>query len=86
VKVRFTAEIIDDNGNVIGARACEEDGIPSAEDFDLSTREGFLQDFDALEKTVLKARNQIGENITEEVLNAVSKKNGINPKMIEWRK
>ncbi len=86
MKVRFTAEIIDDNGNVIGTRVCEEDGIPSAEDFDLSTREGFLRDFDALEKTVLKARNQIGENIAEEILNVASKKNGVNPKMKEWRR
>ncbi len=74
MKVRFTAEIIDDNGNVIGTCACGEEGIPSAEVFDLSTREGFLRDFDALEKTVLKARNQIGEKIAKEVLNIASKK------------
>ena len=75
MKVRFTAEIIDDDGNVVGKRTSEEGGIPSMQDFDLSTKEGFLRDFDALEKSVLKARNQIGEEITEEILDATSKKN-----------
>lgn len=55
MKVRFTAEIIDDDGNVIG-------------------KEGFLRDFDKLEKAVLKARNQIGKDIVEETLDNTSKK------------
>lgn len=75
MKVKFTAEIIDDNGNVVGKRTSEEGGIPSLEDFDLSTKEGFLRDFDALEKAVMAARNQIGEEITEEALGSASKKN-----------
>lgn len=75
MKVRFTAEIIDDDGNVVGKRTSEEGGIPSMQDFDLSTKEGFLRDFDALEKSVLKARNQIGEEITEEILDGTLKKN-----------
>ena len=41
MKVKFTAEIIDDNGNVVGKRTSEEEGIPSMEEFDLSTRDGF---------------------------------------------
>ena len=44
------------------------------EDFDLSTREGFLRDFDLLEKAVLKARNQIGADITDEILDGTLKK------------
>ncbi len=79
MKVRFIAEVIDDNGNVIGTRACEENGIPSLDGFDLSTREGFLKDFDTLEKTVLKARNQIGADVTNEILDIASKKNGRDP-------
>lgn len=74
MKVKFTAEIIDDNGNVIGKRTSEEEGIPSMEDFDLSTREGFLRDFDLLEKTVLRARNQIGADIADELLGGSLKK------------
>ncbi len=75
MKVKFTAEIIDDNGNTIGTRASEADGIPSPEQFDLSTREGFLRDFDAMEKAILKARNQIDGDIAEEILTDASKKN-----------
>lgn len=41
MKVRFTAEIIDDNGNMVGKHTSEEDGIPSMEEFDLFTRTGF---------------------------------------------
>lgn len=76
MKVRFTAEIIDDKGNVIGSRVSEEGGIPSPDEFDLSTKEGFLRDFDSLEKAILKARNQIGGDIAQAALDAASKKNG----------
>ena len=78
MKVKFTAEIIDDNGNVVGRRTSEGGGIPSLEDFDLSTKEGFLRDFDALEKAVLAARNQIGEEATNELLGCASKKNSVS--------
>lgn len=44
------------------------------EEFDLSTRDGFLRDFDLLEKAVLKARNQIGADITDELLDGTLKK------------
>lgn len=44
------------------------------EEFDLSTRDGFLRDFDLLEKAVLKARNQIGADITDELLDSTLKK------------
>lgn len=74
MKVRFTAEIIDDEGNVIENRIREANGIPSPETFDLSTEEGFLRDFDSLEHAILTARNQIGKDITEGVLSVASAK------------
>lgn len=74
MKVKFTAKIIDANGNVVGKRISEEDGIPFMEKFDLSTKEGFLRDFDLLEKAVLKARNQAGEDIIDEILDGTLKK------------
>ncbi len=74
MKVKFTAEIIDDDGNVVGKRTSEEGGIPSMETFDISTREGFLRDFDLLEKAVLKARNQIGADAADEILKGTLKK------------
>lgn len=74
MKVRFTAEIIDDEGNVVENRIRETNGIPSPETFDLSTEEGFLRDFDSLEQAILTARNQIGKDITEGVLSVASAK------------
>ncbi len=50
MKVKYTAEIVDDSGKVIGIRTSEASGIPSLDSFDLSTREGFLRDFDTMEK------------------------------------
>ncbi len=43
------------------------------ETFDISTREGFLRDFDLLEKAVLKARNQIGADAADEILKGTLK-------------
>ena len=74
MKVRFTAEIIDDEGNIVENRIREANGIPSPETFDLSTEEGFLRDFDSLEQAILTARNQIGKDITEGVLSVASAK------------
>ncbi len=59
MKVKYTAEIVDDSGKVIGIRTSEAGGIPSLDSFDLSTREGFLRDFDVMEKAILKARSQL---------------------------
>lgn len=75
MKVKFTAEIIDDDGNTIGTRTSEAGGIPSLEQFDLCTKEGFLRDFDAMEKAILKARDQIDGEVAEEILTNASKKN-----------
>lgn len=47
------------------------------ETFDLSTKEGFLRDFDLLEKAVLKARNQIGAEAADEILKGALKKRQI---------
>lgn len=75
-KVRFTAEIESPDGSVV-KKTVEVDSsdIPTMEDFDLSTKEGFLRDFDAFEKAVLKARNQAGEEIASAFLDEVGKKN-----------
>ncbi len=74
MKVKYTAEIVDDSGKVIGTRTSEASGIPSLESFDLSTREGFLRDFDAMEKAILKARTQLDEDVAEEILSSTAKK------------
>ncbi len=74
MKVKYTAEIVDDSGKVIGIRTSEASGIPSLDSFDLSTREGFLRDFDAMEKAILKARTQLDEDVAEEILSSTAKK------------
>ncbi len=74
MKVKYTAEIVDDSGKVIGIRSSEADGIPSLYRFDLSTREGFLRDFDAMEKAILQARTQLDEGVAEEILSCIAKK------------
>ncbi len=74
MKIRFTAEIIDDDENIIERHTGEEDGIPSLENIDISTKEGFLRDFDIIEKAILNARNKVGEGITDGIYEAVSKK------------
>ncbi len=77
MKVKYMAEIVDDSGKVIGTRTSEASGIPSMDSFDLSTREGFLRDFDAMEKAILKARTQLDEDVAEEILSSTAKKAGI---------
>lgn len=73
--VEFSARITMPNGQIIKKTVSSTGDFPSPEDFDLSTRDGFLADFDALEKAVLEARNKIGEEISGEFLEHASKKN-----------
>ncbi len=73
--VEFSARITLPDGEVIEKTVSTTGDFPSPEDFDLSTREGFLADFDAFEKAILEARNRIGEEISGEFLKDSSKKN-----------
>lgn len=73
--VEFTAKITDQDGNVIEKTVTVPADFPSMEDFDICTKEGFLNDFDAFEKAVLQARNQATEDISNAYLDSVSKKN-----------
>lgn len=78
-KLEFIARITTTDGNVIEKSVEAAGGIPAPDDFDTTTKEGFLASFDAFEKATLEARNKIGEAITEEYLGDVSKKNGMMP-------
>lgn len=53
----------------------QERSLPP-EDFDLSTREGLLNDFDLLEKTVLETSRKLNGELSREYLDASSKKTG----------
>jgi len=75
IKLEFIARITMSDGKVIERIVEAEDGIPVPDDFDLATKKGFLESFDAYEKAALAARNKAGEEITAEYLAEVSKKN-----------
>lgn len=74
-KIRFTAEVESPDGGFTRTVEVSSDEIPALKDFDLSTKEGFLRDFDKLEKAVLNGRNQIGKEVAEGFLDEAGKKN-----------
>lgn len=76
--VEYTAKITLPNGEIIEKTVSTAGTFPSLEDFDLSTREGFLQDFDLLEKTVLETSRKLNGELSREYLDASSKKNKSN--------
>jgi len=74
-KLEFVAKITMPDGRIIERSVNADDAIPAPDDFDISSKDGFLKSFDVLERAVLGARNKIGEDITEAYLEEVSKKN-----------
>ena len=73
--IEYTAKITLPNGEVIEKTVSTVGTFPSPTDFDLSSREGFLQDFDLLEKTVLETSRKLNGELSREYLDASSKKN-----------
>lgn len=73
--VEYTARITLPNGEVVEKTVSTIGDFPSPEEFDLSTREGFLRDFDDLEKAVLETSRKLNEEISHEFLGESSKKN-----------
>ena len=71
----IAARIEGKDGTVIEKEIRLSDALPNVKDFDLSTKEGFLRDFDQLEKSMLAARNRVTEGIAKEYLDVASKKN-----------
>lgn len=73
--VEYTAKITLPNGEVIEKTVSTEGDFPSLEDFDLSTREGLLRDFDLLEKAVLETSRKLNGELSREFMDISSKKN-----------
>ena len=73
-KVEITARITMPDGQVIEGIALGSGDIPLPENFDNSTREGFLRDFDALESSIISARDKATSSLAENYLKEVSKK------------
>jgi len=80
VKLEFIARITTPDGKVIERTVEADGGIPTPDEFDMSSKAGFLKSFDAYEKAALEARNKAGEEITAEYLAEVSKKNEVKGK------
>jgi hypothetical protein len=76
VKLEFVAKITLPDGKVIERKVDANDGIPDLDDFETSTKNGFLESFDVLEKVTIEARNRIAEDITRAYMEEMSKKNG----------
>lgn len=74
--MEFVARIKMPDGNVIEKTVVAEGGIPTLDDIDVYTIDGFRRSFDDYERAALKARNKIGEEITQEYYNELKKRAG----------
>ena len=75
VRLEFVAKITMPDGKVIERQVDADNKIPTPDDFDTSSLNGFLESFDVLEQVTLAARNRVAHEITEAFLSEVSKKN-----------
>ena len=66
MKVRFSAEIIDDNGERIRMPVAAEVEVPNIREY--SNASEFYKLFDRYERPVIEARNQIASEITKDYL------------------
>ena len=66
MKVRFTAEIIDDRGEIVKTPVTVETAVPDVTEFTEPTE--FYQVFDRFERPVIEARNQAAEEIAKKYL------------------
>lgn len=73
--LEIVARIKGKDGTVIEKKVQLNGAIPNAADFDICTMEGFRSDFDKLEQSLIKARNDLTDEIAKEYMDEVSKKN-----------
>ncbi len=66
MRVRFSAEIVDDDGKVKKAPVSVETEVPDIAEY--STPSEFYKVFDRFERPVIEARNQIASEVTKEYL------------------
>jgi len=72
MKMKINVEFTDDDGNVIVRPVTVDTEVPDFDDF--TGPDKFREDFDVLEKAVLKARNRAAEIAVEDYLAELSKK------------
>jgi len=66
MKVRFTAEIVDDDGKVRKAPVSAEADVPEITEF--TSPSEFYKVFDRFERPVIEARNQVAAEVTKDYL------------------
>jgi len=66
MKVRFTAEIVDDDGEVRKAPVSAEADVPEIREF--SSPSEFYKVFDRFERPVIEARNQVAAEVAKDYL------------------
>ena len=71
----LTAKVVSKDGQIIEKEIRIEDALPDINDFDLSTKDGFLSDFHEVEKSLLQARGMLTEELVKDYLEEASKKN-----------
>lgn len=76
LKLEFIGRITMEDGSVIERSVCAGDNLISPSEVDQSSLDGYLRSFDAFERPVLKARNQIGKEITQAWIDEQAKKGG----------
>ena len=72
-KLEFTARLTMDDGTVI-ERKVVTDSIPTTDEMDLGSVDGFLKGFDKYERAAVKARNQICADVTQGYMDELAKK------------
>lgn len=77
-KLEVVVRIIDADGTVIEKKETRENAFQGIEDFDRSTREGFLTDFDEMERAVLEVRDTATQGAIEGFLSGKKKRNSPN--------
>lgn len=70
MRLRFTAEMIDERGEQVSQPVEIETAVPNLEEYGDKSR--FYEIFDRYEKAALEVRNQAAREITESYLNAAS--------------
>lgn len=72
-KMEFVARITMEDGTVI-ERKVSVDSIPTREEMDLGSVEGFLKGFDKYERAAVKARNKVCADVTQGYIDELAKK------------
>ena len=66
MKVRFVAEIVDDNGNTVKSPVTVETDVPDVTEF--TSPSEFYKVFDRFERPVIESRNQVATEIAKDYL------------------